>query len=108
MIEARTAMNDYRRIRVLAAGCRKLHAQETARVLAAQKRWLSTKLGMPFPGRNVVIGHIFGRRRPFQGRTRKMRITNRGGRPIKPSRSEWTDQAQRQQGVLVASAPLVS
>lgn len=58
MLDARAVMNDYQRIRVAAAGYRKLHPQDTARLHAEQKGWLSEKLNEPFTGRTVVVSHM--------------------------------------------------
>jgi len=58
MLDARAVMNDYQRIRVATAGYRKLHPQDTARLHAEQKKWLSEKLNEPFPGRTVVVTHM--------------------------------------------------
>lgn len=58
MLEARAVMNDYQRIRVAAAGYRKLHPQDTARLHAEQKQWLTKKLDEPFAGRTVVVSHM--------------------------------------------------
>ncbi|OIJ44499.1 metallophosphoesterase [Massilia timonae] len=58
MLDARTAMNDYQRIKVATAGYRKLHPQDTARLHTAQRAWLQKKLGEPFTGRTVVVTHM--------------------------------------------------
>lgn len=58
MLDARTVMNDYQRIRVATAGYRKLHPQDTARLHAAQRAWLQEKLDEPFTGRTVVVTHM--------------------------------------------------
>lgn len=58
MSEARVVMNDYQRIRVAAAGYRKLHPQDTTRLHLEQKRWLNEKLDEPFNGHTVVVSHM--------------------------------------------------
>jgi len=58
MLDARTVMNDYQRIRVATAGYRKLHPQDTARLHTAQRAWLQEKLDEPFAGRTVVVTHM--------------------------------------------------
>ena len=58
MLEARTVMNDYRRIRVSAGGYRKLQPRGTAQLHAKQKEWLERKLDEPFAGRTVVVSHM--------------------------------------------------
>jgi len=58
MLDARTVMNDYHRIRVASAGYRKLHPQDTARLHTEQRAWLAEKLDEPFAGRTVVVTHM--------------------------------------------------
>ncbi|WP_027867706.1 metallophosphoesterase [Massilia timonae] len=58
MLDARTAMNDYQRIKVASAGYRKLHPQDTARLHAAQRAWLKGKLDEPFTGPTIVVTHM--------------------------------------------------
>lgn len=58
MEDARTVMNDYQRIRVAAAGYRKLLPQDTAQLHEEQKKWLNSKLDEPFAGRTVVVSHM--------------------------------------------------
>jgi predicted phosphodiesterase len=58
MLEAQSVMNDYQRIRVAAAGYRKLRPEDTARLHAEQRKWLDEKLSEPFLGHTVVVTHM--------------------------------------------------
>jgi predicted phosphodiesterase len=58
MLDARAVMNDYQRIRVAAAGYRKLHPQDTVRMHVRQRNWLDRKLSVPFAGRTIVLSHM--------------------------------------------------
>jgi predicted phosphodiesterase len=58
MLDARSAMNDYHRIRVAAHGYRKLHPQDTANLHSAQRQWLLARLDEPFAGPTVVVTHM--------------------------------------------------
>lgn len=57
MIDARAAMNDYKRIR-RKLDYRKLHPSDTAHLHAKHRSWLNRKLAEPFAGRTVVITHM--------------------------------------------------
>jgi Icc-related predicted phosphoesterase len=51
-------MNDYRRIGLAGEGYRNLTPDDTARLHARQKAWLSAKLDEPFEGKTVVVSHM--------------------------------------------------
>lgn len=57
MLEAEEKMNDYRSIRVAAAGYRRLQPVETRRKHLEHRKWLQSKLSVPFQGKTIVVTH---------------------------------------------------
>ncbi|MYM56979.1 metallophosphoesterase [Thalassovita mangrovi] len=57
MQDAQEKLNDYRSIRVAAAGYRRLQPIETRRKHLEHRQWLENKLTDHFPGRTVVVTH---------------------------------------------------
>lgn len=54
---AERQMNDYRYIRLAAAGYRKIRPADTIRVHADHRAWLESRLADPYDGQTVVVTH---------------------------------------------------
>ncbi len=54
---AQSDMNDYRYIRLKAAGHRRIRPSDTVFIHADHRRWLEEQLAVPFAGRTVVVTH---------------------------------------------------
>lgn len=57
MQNAQEQMNDYRSIRIAAGGYRRLQPFETRRKHLEHRKWLQSKLSVPFQGKTIVVTH---------------------------------------------------
>lgn len=75
MEEARTKLNDYRRIRLASGGYRRIRPIDTIQWHGRDRLWLQERLNEPFQGRTIVVTHMAPSVRSIPERYREQLIS---------------------------------